>query len=315
MATSAPSAPRPRIRVALVGVGNCASALVQGLSYYGGAREAGGKAGAAAPTRPGLGSPGFPPDAAAAAAAPAALPRGLMRPDIGGYAVGDVDVVLAFDVDARKVGKPVREAIVTRPNCCFQFATSDCDAPVLLAPALDGIAAQVASPPCDAARGVIVHADASGDKAPTLASLMAAVIRERVAVIVNYLPVGSQAATELWATIALGAGCAFVNCIPVFIASDAAWEAKFTAARLPIIGDDMCSQYVPRSEQTPLRARRCSHSLARTPPTPTPTGSARASSRRPYRSSHTTAASPSSRISSRTAAASTLLPPAHATVA
>ena len=240
MATDASA--RARIRCCVVGVGNCASALLQGLVFYRDAAPAGEAATAAVPaTRPGLGSPGFAPDAAPARAL--AAHGGLMRAEIGGYRVGDVDVVLAFDVDARKVGRPVREAIVAPPNCCFAFAASDCDAPVLLAPLLDGVAPQVASPPADAARGVVVHADAAGAAAPTLAALTAAVVRERCDVLINYLPVGSQVATELWANVAIAAGCAMVNCIPVFIASSAAWEAKFVAARLPIIGDDMKSQF------------------------------------------------------------------------
>jgi myo-inositol-1-phosphate synthase len=225
-----PRAAAANIRIAIVGLGNCASALVQGLSFYG---DAGAPAGAP-PACPS--SPGFAPPALAAAAR-----AGLVRERIGGYGVGDVECVVAFDVDARKVGKTVAEAIFAAPNCCFRFATPACDAPVLLAPALDGVAAHMRAEK-DASRTFLVHPDADA-RAPSAQELVAELVSRRVDILINYLPVGSQDATALWAQVCIDARVPLVNCIPVFIASDPAWEARFVAASLPLIGDDMKSQF------------------------------------------------------------------------
>lgn len=186
------------LRVGIVGVGNCASSLVQGLSYYR--------------------------DAHANEPVP-----GLMHADLGGYHVRDVEVASAFDVDARKVGLDVAEAVFAGENNTIRFA----------------------DPP---ARGVRVHRgntlDGLGhylrDVVPESDEPVADVARvlkdTRTDVLVSYLPVGSQQAAEWYAERALEAGCAFVNCMPVFIASRPEWAERFRAKGLPIIGDDIKSQ-------------------------------------------------------------------------
>ncbi|MCW2285340.1 myo-inositol-1-phosphate synthase [Rhodoblastus acidophilus] len=187
-----------KIRLGVVGVGNCASSLIQGLTYY---RDA----------------------------APGAAIPGLMSPDLGGYRVGDIEVAAAFDVSAAKVGRDVAEAIHAAPNNTQIFATvAPLGVTVSRGPTLDGIGRYLAdvveeSParPCDVAR----------------------VLREsRCDVLLCYLPVGAQRATEFYMAQALRAGCGVVNCLPVFIASRPEWRAKFEARGLPIIGDDVKSQ-------------------------------------------------------------------------
>jgi myo-inositol-1-phosphate synthase len=191
------------IRIAIVGVGNCASALIQGLYYY---RD--GKCKATA---------------------------GLMHEEIGGYTLEDIKVVSAFDVDARKVGKSLKEAIFTSPNCCRVFYSDVADDGVKVkpGPVKDGVAQHMKnynpeysfvvsdSPPCD----VVKELKESGAE-----------------ILLNYLPVGSQEATEFYAEAALEAGVGFINNIPVFIASDEKWAKRYEAARLPIVGDDIKSQ-------------------------------------------------------------------------
>jgi len=184
------------LRVGIVGVGNCASSFVQGLSYYRDAREP---------------APGLP------------------HPDLGGYWVGDITLASAFDVSADKVGRDVAKAILARPNNTRVFA----DVPatgvqVRRGPTLDGLGRYLS--------GEI----AESDEAP--ADVADALRRTRTEVLVSWLPVGSQAATEFYAEAALSAGCAFINCIPVFVASDPAWRARFEQRRLPVIGDDIKSQ-------------------------------------------------------------------------
>ena len=187
-----------KIRLAVVGVGNCASALAQGLEFYRGA-------------------------------APDERVPGLMHVALGPYHVSDVEIVAALDVDGKKVGKDVAEAIVTEPNNTIQFA----DVPptgvtVRRGPTLDGLGRYY--------REQIVE---SGDPPVDVAS----VLREAGAeVVVNYLPVGSEQATMYYAQAAIDAGAGFVNCMPVFIASNGAWARKFADARLPIVGDDIKSQ-------------------------------------------------------------------------
>ena len=187
-----------KIRVAIAGVGNCASSLVQGVYYYAGAK------------------------------ADERVP-GLMHVELGGYHVSDLEFVAAFDVDAAKVGKDLSEAIFAGRNNTYRFA----DAPhqgvtVQRGPTLDGIGKYL--------RQVIEEADA----APVD---VAAVLRAtRADVLVNYLPVGSEAGTRFYAEQALQAGVAFINCIPVFIAKDPIWRQRFEHAHVPIIGDDIKSQ-------------------------------------------------------------------------
>ncbi len=189
---------RHRLRVGLVGIGNCASSFVQGLTHY-------------------------------AEAASNAPPPGLMNVDLGGYHVGDVEIAAAFDVNAAKVGKDVADAIWADPNNTLAFAKPKATGvKVQRGPTLDGIGRYMA--------GEITEAEA--EPAPTAEVLR----RNGVDVLVSYLPVGSQQATEYYAEQALEAGCAFVNCIPVFIASNPKWAKRFADRRLPIIGDDIKSQ-------------------------------------------------------------------------
>jgi myo-inositol-1-phosphate synthase len=186
------------IRVAIVGVGNCASSLVQGVHHY---RNAD----------------------------PAERVPGLMHVSFGDYHISDVRFVAAFDVDAKKVGRDLAEAVVASENNTIQF----CDVPptgvtVQRGPTLDGLGQFY--------REVIDESD----EAPVD---VAEVLREaRVDVVICYLPVGSEQAARAYAQAALDAGCAFVNALPVFIASDPEWATKFEAARLPIVGDDIKSQ-------------------------------------------------------------------------
>ena len=189
---------RRSIRVGLVGVGNCASSFVQGLTYY-----------------------ADPPANTA--------PPGLMHVDLGGYQVGDVQVVAAFDVSAAKVGRDVTDAILVEPNNTMIFAE----------PKASGVQVQ-RGPTLDGLGKYLVGDIAESEAAPV--DVADALKRSGAEVLVSYLPVGSQQATEYYAEQALMAGCAFVNCIPVFIASDKAWAARFEQRRLPIVGDDIKSQ-------------------------------------------------------------------------
>jgi myo-inositol-1-phosphate synthase len=193
------------INVAIVGVGNCASSLVQGLAHY---RE---------------GSNDL---------------TGLMHWDLGGYTPADLRVVTAFDVDARKVGRDVADAIFAAPNCTAVFEPNvpPTGAVVRMGKILDGVADHMADHPAD--RSFVVAEAAE----PTLDEVVAALKAANADVLVNYLPVGSQAATEFYAEAALRAGCAMVNCMPVFIASNPDWAARFEAAGLPIVGDDIKAQ-------------------------------------------------------------------------
>ncbi len=191
------------VRVALVGVGNCASSLVQGIAHYAGRAEA--------------------------------EMEGLMHPSIGGVRPGDVQIVAAFDVDRRKVGRTLTQAIFAKPNCAMEIAPDLPASPVTveMGPVLDGVAPHMADHPDDDA---IRPADA-----PPV-DVAAALRRSRAEVVVCYLPVGSEAAVRHYAAAAIEAECAFVNCVPVFIASDPAWAERFRAARLPVVGDDVKSQ-------------------------------------------------------------------------
>ena len=187
-----------KVRVGLVGVGNCASSFVQGLSHY-------GQAGVNAP------------------------PPGLMNVDLGGYHVGDIEVVSAFDVARSKVGRDVAEAIFAPPNNTARFAEpAPTGVKVRRGPTLDGLG-----------RYLKIEIEESPDKPVDVAG---ALQDSGAQVLVSYLPVGSQAATEFYAEQALQAGCAFVNCVPVFVASNPEWARRFEQTGLPIIGDDIKSQ-------------------------------------------------------------------------
>jgi myo-inositol-1-phosphate synthase len=187
-----------KVRVGLVGVGNCASSFVQGLSYYREART----------NEP--------------------VP-GLMNVELGGYHVGDVEISAAFDVSAAKVGRDVAEAILAPPNNTQRFApVPQTGIRVQRGRTLDGI-------------GRYLSGEVTESNEPE-ADIARELERSRTDVLVSYLPVGSQAATEFYAEQALEAGCAFVNCIPVFIASKPEWRKRFEARGLPIVGDDIKSQ-------------------------------------------------------------------------
>jgi myo-inositol-1-phosphate synthase len=187
-----------KVRVAIVGVGNCASSFVQGLSYY---RDAEGNE---------------------------PVP-GLMNVQLGGYHVADVELSAAFDVNASKVGRDVSAAIFSRPNNTQRFsAVPQSGIRVHRGPTLDGLGKYL--------RDEVDESDE--DEADVVDVLR----RSRTDVLVSYLPVGSQRATEFYAEKALEAGCAFVNCIPVFIASDPSWRKRFEERGVPIVGDDIKSQ-------------------------------------------------------------------------
>jgi myo-inositol-1-phosphate synthase len=187
-----------KIRVAIIGVGNCASSLVQGVHYY---RNA----------KPGDDIPG------------------IMHVDLGGYHLSDLEFVAAFDVDKNKVGKDLADAIYAKPNNTYRFA----DVPktgikVSRGMTLDGLGKYLSQ--------IIT-------KAPGETADIVGILKDRkVDVVVSYLPVGSEDATRWYVEQVLQAGCAFVNCIPVFIGREPRWQKRFAAAKLPIIGDDIKSQ-------------------------------------------------------------------------
>ena len=186
------------IRLAIAGVGNCASSLVQGLEYYENAD-------------------------------PNESVPGLMHVVLGGYHIRDIEVVAAFDVDATKVGLDVGKAILAGHNNTVKFAdVPDLGVPVLRGPTLDGLGKYY--------RQVV-------EESPAEPVDVARALRDaRADVLVSYLPVGSEEAQKHYAQACLDAGVAFVNAIPVFIASDPEWAAKFEAAGVPIVGDDIKSQ-------------------------------------------------------------------------
>ena len=186
------------IRVAIVGVGNCAASLVQGVHYY---RDAD----------------------------PETRVPGLMHVQFGDYHVRDVEFVAAFDVDAKKVGRDLSEAIVASENNTIKI----CDVPPLGVPVLRGHT-------FDSLGEYYSEMITESDEAPV--DVVGALRAARVDVLVSYLPVGSDEADHFYAQCAIDAGVAFVNALPVFIASDPEWAAKFTEAGLPIIGDDIKSQ-------------------------------------------------------------------------
>jgi len=186
------------VRVAIVGVGNCASSLVQGVEYY---RNAD----------------------------PNDRVPGLMHVKFGDYHVSDVEFVAAFDVDAKKVGSDIAEAIVASENNTIKI----CDVPptgvlVQRGPTFDGLGK--------------FYREMVEESAAAPVDVVAALREARADVVVAYLPVGSEEADKFYAQAAIDAGCAFVNALPVFLASDPVWAQKFTDAGLPIVGDDIKSQ-------------------------------------------------------------------------
>lgn len=194
-----------KIKVAVAGVGNCFSSLYQGIEYYKDFDE----------NIDGM------------------IP-GVMFPRIGGYHPADIQIVAAFDVDRRKVGRPVGEAIFAKPNCARVFCPEVPDGPtVQMGPVFDGVSDYMLDQP--EKYGFRLSNEEPVD--------VVQVLRDSGAdILLNYMPVGSQIATEFYAQACLDAGVAFLNCIPVFIASNPVWEKKFIDAGLPLIGDDMRSQ-------------------------------------------------------------------------
>lgn len=189
------------IRVALIGVGNSASALIQGVQYYKNAEEN------------------------------TSVP-GLMHVNFGGYHINDIKFVAAFEVNKDKIGKDLSEAIFLKPNCCVKFSdVPKLNVKVSTGPILDGVAEHM--------RGVFNIYDEKTDKIDDVVKVLKDTKTE---VLVNYLPVGSREATRFYAQAAIDAGCAFVNCMPEFIASEQEWSKKFESAGLPVAGDDIKSQ-------------------------------------------------------------------------
>jgi myo-inositol-1-phosphate synthase len=187
-----------KVRVAVVGVGNCASSFIQGVRYY---REA----------------------------SPDDFVPGLMHVDLGGYHVRDIEFVAAFDIDREKVGKDLSEAMWAGPNNTVKF----CEVPHLGVRVERGMTHD----------GIGKYLSDVITKAPGQTADVAGILRETGAdVLVNYLPVGSEEATKWYVEQALTAGCALVNCIPVFIAREHYWQGRFEQRGLPLIGDDIKSQ-------------------------------------------------------------------------
>lgn len=187
------------IRVGIIGVGNCASSFVQGLTYYRDLKDED------------------------------ETPPGIMNKRVGGYGIADIEISSAFDINATKVGCDVAEAIYAEPNNTRRFAdVPSIGVTVERGRTLDGLGIYLRDEIEESNRAEVLVTECLRDT--------------RTQVLVSYLPVGSQRATEWYALRALEAGCAFVNCIPVFIASDADWRRRFEQHRLPIIGDDIKSQ-------------------------------------------------------------------------
>lgn len=191
-----------KIKIAIAGIGNCASSLIQGLEYY--------------------------------KDADSDDVIGLMHYDLGGYTLSDIEVVCAFDIDERKVGKDVSEAIFAPPNCTVEIAhVPHRGVEVKMGPVLDGVASHMKeydtdktfkprnSEPCDVVKELKTsNAD----------------------LLINYMPVGSEKAAQFYAQACLDAGCGLINCMPVFIASTPEWAKKFEKAGIPVVGDDIKSQ-------------------------------------------------------------------------
>ncbi len=192
-----------KVRVAIVGVGNCASAFVQGVHYY---RDAD----------------------------PGALVPGLMHVELGGYHVRDIEFTAAFDIDAAKVGKDLGQAIWAGQNNTIKFATGSRAVPKKLGvPVHRGMTHD----------GLGKYLKEKIRKAPGETADIVSILKEtHTDVVVSYLPVGSEDATKWYVEQVLEAGCGFVNCIPVFIAREDYWNKRFVKAKLPIVGDDIKSQ-------------------------------------------------------------------------
>ncbi len=195
-----------RIKVGIVGVGNCASALIQGIHYY-------------------------------KDKDPSEI-IGLMHYDLGGYKPSDIDIVCAFDIDKRKVGKDVADAIFEKPNCTTVFCKNipKTGTIVKMGRVLDGVSEHMKD--YDEDHTFVVANEPEATKEEIIKHLK----ETECEILINYLPVGSEKATQFYAECALEAGVAFFNAIPVFIASNELWAKRFEKAGIPIIGDDIKSQ-------------------------------------------------------------------------
>jgi myo-inositol-1-phosphate synthase len=196
-----------KIKIAIVGIGNCASSLVQGISYYAGERN-GEKS------------------------------VGLMHWNIGGYTPSDIEIVAAFDIDRRKVGKKIGDAIFAKPNCTTVFCNKILPFPAIvqMGKILDGFPAHMDSYP-EQYRFSPAETPEPGEN-----DIVSTLRNSGAEILVNYLPVGSEQAVKFYAECALKAGLGMVNNMPVFIASDPAWAGRFKSKNLPVIGDDIKSQ-------------------------------------------------------------------------
>lgn len=195
-----------KIRVGIVGVGNCASSLVQGIEYY---RHASADPGGQYP--------------------------GLMHYDLAGYLPHDVEIVCAFDIDERKVGQPLHRAIFAKPNKAVDIwpALPDFGVTVEMGPILDGVSEHMADYPPDE---TFLPSDR---QAVDVSGILKATGTE---VLISYLPVGSQKAAEFYAQACLDTGTSLINCMPVFLISDQGWGERFTRRGIPAVGDDIKSQ-------------------------------------------------------------------------
>ncbi len=189
----------PDIKVAIVGVGNCASALVQGVHYYRDAKR----------DEP--------------------IP-GILHTDFGGYDIRDIKIVAAFDIDPRKIGKDMAEAIYSEPNNTLVFAkVPKIGVEVMRGNVLDGL-------------GKFVKPIVKVDPNDTPVNVKEVLRKKQADIVINYLPVGSDRATKWYAQQTIEAGCAFISCMPSFIASTPTWQRKFEKAKLPVAGDDVMGQ-------------------------------------------------------------------------
>jgi len=187
-----------KVNVAIIGVGNCASSLVQGIYYYKKAKEN-------------------------------EFVPGLMHVSLGGYHIGDINFVAAFDIDKNKVGKDLAQAIFTPPNNTFKFG----EVPTTGVKVQRGMTHD----------GLGLYLSQIIEKAPGPTSDIVKILKEtQTDVVINYLPVGSEEATKWYVEQILSAGCGFINCIPVFIAREKYWQRRFEQKGLPVIGDDIKSQ-------------------------------------------------------------------------
>lgn len=193
------------IKIAIAGLGNCASSLVQGIYYYQNVKD------------------------------DDEIVPGLMHNVLGGYKISDIKIVAAFDIDKRKVGKDVSEAILAKPNCTkiFHHNLPKTGVKVKMGKILDGVADHMKNYPED-------QTFVPAKESPV--DVVAELKKSGAQILVSYMPVGSQKAVEFYAQAALDAGVALVNCMPIFICSDENWEKKFRDKGIPCIGDDIKSQ-------------------------------------------------------------------------